>query len=96
MATSLLLPWNQRSLQISNRAGEWASSRCEVFSVVASARFDTRFHDICSWKEVEEEGEKERKLLMTSCKCPVGTQVMCTVEKVQCLVCEVKRTRCVH
>lgn len=31
------------------------------------------------WRGRKEEGEKDRELLTVSCKCPVGTQVMCKV-----------------
>lgn len=77
----MLLPWNKRSLQTYNRAVEWAGSSRELFSIVASASFDIGFSDTCREGGRAKERERKRELLMVSCKCPVGTQLMCTVWK---------------
>ena len=77
------MPWNQRSLEIYDRAVEWAGSSRELLSIVASAKFDIG----CSgtYREGGREKTKERKkeLPMVSCKCLVGTQVMYMVQSVK-------------
>lgn len=95
----LLLPWNQRSLQIYYRAVEWTGSSHELFSIVASARFDTGCSDTYRVGGREKRREKERK--REDCRWFPANALLahrwCAwYKKFQCLISEVKRTRSVH
>lgn len=68
------MPWNQRSLEIYDRAVEWAGSLRELFSIVASAKFDIGCSGTYTEGGREKAKERERELPVVSCKCLVGAQ----------------------
>lgn len=93
----MLLPWNQTSLQIYNRAVEWAGSSHELCSIVTSAKFDAGFSDTCREGRKEKERERKRKNRWWFPTNALLAHRWCArYGKVQCLICEVKRTQCLH
>lgn len=91
------MPWNQRSLQIYYRAVEWAAFSHELFSIVASVRFDVEFSDTCREQEREKEKERKRK----NCRWFPANALLALkwcawYGKVHCMTCEVKRTHYVY